>query len=502
MSLCYSLFLRFSMIFVALMARSQSWSMTGKRTASKVMGLYTSRLFANLVGYPLQEYVITPKSYDEHTKAAIDHLQSLRPGVQVHVGSGGQTMWTSVRGGLQVDATLLEPRYLGKHQLSEIETARAWDQQLTERNDMLSRIPRMGVSGKLQIELDRALAIVQRMSFISRAFQHSSIHNMNVGSMSKVDTTPVTIADFAVQAVVLDFLEASCPQDRFIAEEDSQLLRQDQEMCDKVIHLVQAATGEIWTKERLYHALDLGQFKGGTGRVWVLDPVDGTKGFIRGEHYCIALGLLIDGRPQLSVLGCPNLNVYKVLQRSPEEKIAVIEPWQQIEDLEMADVSSGSIYFAVSGEGSFARALDMQLGAASEIFVSGIDKPIQSVLCESVEATFGNRDVTKQVAASIGLQKQYLRLDGQCKGCVVGSGAAEATLRLPPKGYVEKIWDHLPGCHFIQEAGGTVTDLKGRPLDFSLGRELSPDVTGVVASNGRIHAVLLEEIDKAKQVYS
>ena len=46
------------------------------------------------------------------------------------------------------------------------------------------------------------------------------------------------------------------------------------------------------------------------------------------------------------------------------------------------------------------------------------------------------------------------RLDGQCKYCVVGAGAADGNLRLPYKGYIEKIWDHAAGAHFVTEAGG------------------------------------------------
>jgi 3'-phosphoadenosine 5'-phosphosulfate (PAPS) 3'-phosphatase len=55
---------------------------------------------------------------------------------------------------------------------------------------------------------------------------------------------------------------------------------------------------------------------------------------------------------------------------------------------------------------------------------------------------------------------------GMCKHCLVGVGAAEATLRLPPTGYREKIWDHVAGTHFVNEAGGRVTDLTGRELEF------------------------------------
>ena len=81
----------------------------------------------------------------------------------------------------------------------------------------------------------------------------------------------------------------------------------------------------------------------------------------------------------------------------------------------------------------------------------------------------------------------------------MGFGAADANLRLPPKGYREKIWDHAPGVHFISEAGGKVTDLSGRALDFTLGRLMAADVTGVVASNGMVHDKLLETIKQALQ---
>ena len=45
----------------------------------------------------------------------------------------------------------------------------------------------------------------------------------------------------------------------------------------------------------LLSPLPVGMFDGSAERVWVLDPVDGTKGFMRGEHYCIALALLVKG---------------------------------------------------------------------------------------------------------------------------------------------------------------------------------------------------------------
>ena len=40
-------------------------------------------------------------------------------------------------------------------------------------------------------------------------------------------------------------------------------------------------------------------------RFWALDPIDGTKGFLQGDPYAIALALIVDGEIKLGVLGCP-----------------------------------------------------------------------------------------------------------------------------------------------------------------------------------------------------
>jgi len=41
--------------------------------------------------------------------------------------------------------------------------------------------------------------------------------------------------------------------------------------------------------------------------MWTIDPIDGTKGFLRGEQYAVCLSFLIDGNPIVGVIGCPNL---------------------------------------------------------------------------------------------------------------------------------------------------------------------------------------------------
>jgi 3'(2'), 5'-bisphosphate nucleotidase len=82
-------------------------------------------------------------------------------------------------------------------------------------------------------------------------------------------------------------------------------------------------------------------------------------------------------------------------------------------------------------------------------------------------------------------------MDGQTKQVLLAAGAAELLMRIPidPE-YRETIWDQAAGALLVEEAGGRVTDLDGRPLDFTTGRHLSRN-TGLVASNGLLHDAVL-----------
>jgi hypothetical protein len=64
-------------------------------------------------------------------------------------------------------------------------------------------------------------------------------------------------------------------------------------------------------------------------------------------------------------------------------------------------------------------------------------------------------------------------MDSQCKYGIVARGDASIYLRLTSSSYVENIWDHAAGVVIVKEAGGEVTDLEGKPLDWSHGKKLS-----------------------------
>uniref|UniRef100_A0A804RDE3 3'(2'),5'-bisphosphate nucleotidase n=1 Tax=Zea mays TaxID=4577 RepID=A0A804RDE3_MAIZE len=158
----------------------------------------------------------------------------------------------------------------------------------------------------------KAVALAARLcQRVQRSILHSDIQ-------SKADKTPVTVADYGSQVLVCLVLKKELPSHSFsiIAEEDSKDLREDgaQEIIEHITTLINetivndGSYNMSLSKEDVLSAIDGGKSEGGpSGRHWILDPIDGTKGFIRGDQYAVALGLLDEGKVVLGVLGCPNL---------------------------------------------------------------------------------------------------------------------------------------------------------------------------------------------------
>ena len=87
-------------------------------------------------------------------------------------------------------------------------------------------------------------------------------------------------------------------------------------------------------------------------------------------------------------------------------------------------------------------------------------------------------------------------MDSQAKYSVLAVGGGEVILRLlSPKrlDYKEKIWDQAAGSIVLTEAGGRISDLDGKPLDFSQGRMLLNN-RGVLATNGFVHEAALKAL--------
>ena len=311
--------------------------------------------------------------------------------------------------------------------------------------------------------------------------------------LAKRDKSPVTVADFGSQALICRSLMESYPDDPVIAEEDAALLLSPENIpiLDRVTRHVRSvretsigARADI-AKEQVCEWIDRGGSNDYQDRFWTLDPIDGTKGFLRGEQYAIALALIVGGEVTVAALACPNLRI------RPDRRNGA--------DGDDAGNALGVIFAAVQGEGASAQPAELAEGIeppALRVEVSTADDPAGARFCESVESGHSAQGDSAQVAARLGITAAPLRMDSQAKYAVVAQGEAEIYLRLPTSAdYREKIWDHAAGALIVAEAGGVVSDIHGRPLEFRHGRELVAN-RGVIVSNGWIHARVIKAIEE------
>ncbi|KAF9898934.1 hypothetical protein BX616_003438 [Lobosporangium transversale] len=211
---------------------------------------------------------------------------------------------------------------------------------------------------------------------------------------------------------------------------------------------------------------------GAHGRMWALDPIDGTKGFLRGEQFAVCLALIVDGQVELGVMGCPNLPV----------------------DVKDQNGEKGCLFITVKGQGAFQR--NFSSLTETPISMSAIQSLNDASFCESVESGHSNQSDSARIAHLLGITKPPVRMDSQCKYSTLARGDAEVYLRLPVNAtYEEKIWDHATGSLLVSEAGGIVSDIHGKPLDFSKGRTLATN-SGVVAAHAKIHNKVIEAVQK------
>ena len=278
---------------------------------------------------------------------------------------------------------------------------------------------------------------------------------MVVEALAKADRSPVTVADFGSQALVCRAIREAFPDDPIVAEEDGGVLRKEghASLYDQVVQYVCKVRPEA-TPEKVLQWIEYGNAPGYSHRFWTLDPIDGTKGFLRKQQYAIALALIEGGVVVLSGLACPNM-----------------------------DEGEGVLFMALRGQGSW-QAAPFKKG----IKVSGVATPSAMRFCESVESAHSAHHDAVRVAQALGITRDSVRLDSQAKYAVVARGEADIYLRLPTRrSYVERIWDHAAGSLLATEAGGCVTDCTGAPLDFSCGKGLDRN-RGIVATNGQIHS--------------
>lgn len=344
-----------------------------------------------------------------------------------------------------------------------------------------------------------ATIAVQQASLLSKAVMRSIRH------ISKKDSTPVTVADLAIQALLISTLSNAFPTDQFLGEESAEALRQDDELRNLVWEMVSSANGfqsagntdavlvKPSSAEEMMELIDRGGLGvgGPEGRVWIMDPIDGTATFIKGGQYAVALALVEDGNEVLGVVGCPN----------------ILKDTTQIESMLADDDGHGFLLSAVCGDGG----VQLQPLASGDLpagqFIPSRQwkaeheqSSIQLTDLNLVDSTLGqdyHLTRCKKLADELGCA----RFPGtdvwstQLRLITIALGTRNNTqIRMPPAklpGGAEDpendVWDYA-GAHLIlKESGAAVSDLDGKDIDFGAGRKLANNWGLVAASHTGLH---------------
>ncbi|KAF2117510.1 hypothetical protein BDV96DRAFT_643883 [Lophiotrema nucula] len=353
-------------------------------------------------------------------------------------------------------------------------------------------------------ELSLALRTVYAASRLTKDVLRSL--NNNVSGIAKADDSPVTIADFAAQALIIGAVQAVYPDDAFVGEESSKQLRENDALAERVWQLVQRAStleeadasqmsdvqhvqayensttsqtssGSLSfprSKAEMLDLIDLGQTSQlREGRVWVLDPVDGTATFMKGQQYAVALCLVLDGEQQVGVIGCPNLHV------DFDSEFVGMKIHEDLVD----EAEYGVVLSAVQGQGTYIRAMEPKgLGEPRPIShtqgYTSRDLSTLNFVESAVGATSLSQEEHRLVAESLGATPWpgTTIWSQQMKYVSLVLGASDVHLRIPKtKDRFTMVWDHAGGHLLFTEAGGTIKDFDGKPIDFGQGRYLKGD---------------------------
>lgn len=318
------------------------------------------------------------------------------------------------------------------------------------------------------------------------------------GELTKGDKTQVTLADFAAQALLVAAIHHNFPNDAIVGEEDTRALRSSSTMAAQVWDLVSSTSLEDvecesllpspTSQEDMLRYIDLGGkgYGGPSGRVWMIDPVDGTKGFLKGGQYVVCCTMLEDGQEKIAAFGCPHVSLEQ----------------GRISEQDTDTTGPGYLISAARGQGTQYRKLST--GALQTATKLSPTKSVESMSslrfvenCNTTSPQFADRH---RIAEALGAQWHPLHIySTQLRYLALTLGAGDVVLRTPlPGDAPAHVWDHAGGVMVFEEAGGKVTDLNGKDLVFTAGRDLTENF-GLIAAPKVIHASVVQAV---KSVFS
>ena len=260
-------------------------------------------------------------------------------------------------------------------------------------------------------ELETAAVIAREASVLVRGY-----HGKRLTVEIKGADEPVTEADHAANELIVARLKAAFPEDAILSEEIPD------------------------SGERL-----------GRSRVWMVDPIDGTRDFVRGESgFVVMIGLAVDGRPAVGAVAHP---------------------------------VSGAVYAGAVGAGAWRQPAD---GARTALHPSTVSRPPDIRLVAS----------KSHRSARIDAVKRALQITDEMNigsiGLKIGLVSEAVRDLYVYTGGRTKIWDTCGPEAILFAAGGRMTDVHGAPLVYD-----KPDLhnrCGIVASNGPLHDFVIEAL--------
>ena len=253
-------------------------------------------------------------------------------------------------------------------------------------------------------EIETAKLAANEAALIIREFAEN--HRFGIKMKRKNDL--VTDADFASEEKIIEVLKSVFPKDQFLAEESSL-------------------------------ATELPE-----GRIWIIDPIDGTTNFAHGfQPYCVSIGLWEDGAAKVGVV---------------------------------LEVAHGELFWAVEGGGAW-------LGSR-KLAISKITDPARALMATGFPYTqFERVDSYLRLLKNMMQKTHGIRRAGAASYdlCCVAAGRVEGFFE-----YGLNPWDVAAGALIIKEAGGEVTDWNGAN-DWLFGKR-------IIAGNATIRKFLQDEI--------
>ena len=277
-------------------------------------------------------------------------------------------------------------------------------------------------------------------------------------SYAKQDHSPVTVADLASQIYIISKLKDIFPEDSVIAEESfSTIVNLSNEK------LIQSCYNEL----NLSLEPDFKELLNYRGvpspNQWSIDPIDGTKGYLKGLSYAIGIGLISNRVKLFSIIGVPN---YRENQ--------------------------AAIFYAKKGRGTSVAYGESEF---SSVIVSDKKNINDYTLCHSLHY---DEPWVLKLANILGIKK-FVQIDSMAKFCMIADGSSDLYIK-PMARDRSFIWDFLPGDLLVTEAGGVVTDLMGNVPEY-INEKCVISTPGLLVSNGRSHKEIIEVIKDNPHIF-